>query len=109
MHSGLLDENSSRRMQFPAQDTQMPRDSVQEYRPTFIKKAYRSRPERIWDGAGVFNISKILLPGETFLRPSAVRDNRSAANRSSQSPFSKPEDRLANRSCRSPGRGFMRL
>jgi hypothetical protein len=54
----------------------MPRDSEGGNRRIVPEIARQSRLERVWNGAGVFNIPKILLPGENFCmkappRPSA--------------------------------------
>ena len=56
----------------------MPRDSEGGNRLIVPEIACQSRLERVWDGAGVFNIPKILLPGETFLHAGVGRANRSA-------------------------------
>jgi hypothetical protein len=53
----------------------MPRDSEGGNRLTVLEIACQCGLERVWDGTGVFNIPKILLPGENFFRGGAGMNN----------------------------------
>jgi hypothetical protein len=53
----------------------MPRDSEGGNRLIVLEIARLCRLERVWDSAGIFNIPKILLPGENFLRAGAGMAN----------------------------------
>jgi hypothetical protein len=44
----------------------MPRDSEKGNRLIVLEIACQCGLERVWDGAGIFNIPKISLPGENF-------------------------------------------
>jgi hypothetical protein len=53
----------------------MPRDSEGGNRLIVPEIACQCRLERVWDSAGIFNIPKILLSGENFLRAGAGMAN----------------------------------